>query len=58
MDGGGSVLLGTVIPVLDRWAICPRDREAGDGDWLAPQGLSAVLGLESPPRTTRTTAGF
>jgi hypothetical protein len=36
VDHCGSIALGPAVAVLDRLAVCPGDRETGDGDRLAP----------------------
>jgi hypothetical protein len=48
-DSGPSPLDVAYAP-LARLALCPRHRQAGDGDRLASQGIPAVLDLEEPPR--------
>src|SRR5215471_10020839 len=40
------------IRSLDRLAICLAHRQAGNGHWLAPQGLPAVLDVGSSSRPT------
>ena len=35
-DRCGPISLGPFVAVLDRLAVCPGDRETGDGDRLAP----------------------
>jgi hypothetical protein len=52
-DRCGSIYLGPAIALLDWLAVCPGHRETRDGDWLAPQGVSAVLDLEGAPRASR-----
>src|SRR6516225_6927845 len=57
-DRCGPIALGPFVAVLDRLAVCPGPRETGDGDRLAPQGVSAVVDLEGAPRPAGTTAGL
>jgi hypothetical protein len=35
-DRCGPIALGPAVAVVDRLAVCPGDRETGDGDCLAP----------------------
>src|SRR6516162_8388538 len=51
-----SISLGPVVAVLDWLAVCPGHRETGDGDCLAPQRVSGVLGLEGAARPAGTAA--
>ena len=52
-----STPLGVAVRVLDRLAICPGHRQAGNRHWLAPQGLPAVLDMESSSRPTWAPTG-
>jgi hypothetical protein len=42
---------------LERLAVCFGHRQTGHRHRLAPQGLSSVLDLESPPRSTGAAVG-
>src|ERR1039458_9196389 len=50
----GSPLLGLPVPPLARLAFDVGHRQARNGRGLASQGLSPILDLEGPARTTRT----
>ena len=45
-EDSGPALLDVAYAPLVRLALCPRHRQAGNGDRLAPQGIPAVLDLE------------
>src|SRR5258707_8137789 len=45
--------MGVAVLGLDRLAIFLGHRQTGNRQWLAPQGLPAVLDLESSSRPTR-----
>src|SRR5262245_31350828 len=45
-DGGGPGLLGSAIEAVDELAAFAAGSAAGDGGWLAPAGISALLGME------------
>ena len=45
-EDSGPPLLDVAYAPLVRLALCPRHRQAGNGDRLAPQGIPAVLDLE------------
>src|SRR5260370_2775705 len=45
--------MGVAVRGLDRLAIFLGHRQTGNRHWLAPQGLPAVLDLESSSRPTR-----
>src|SRR5882672_6214246 len=49
-DSARSTPLGMALPALERLAICSGHRQTRHRDCLAPQELSAVLGLEDPAR--------
>src|SRR6058998_1972330 len=45
-DGDGPDLLGFPIEAVDELATFTAGSAAGDGGWLAPPGLQALLGME------------
>src|SRR2546427_12769899 len=45
-DGDGPNLLGFPIEAVDELATFAAGSAAGDGGWLAPAGISALLGVE------------
>src|SRR5206468_4715661 len=45
-DGDGPDLLGFPIEAVDELATFAAGSAAGDGDWLAPAGISTLLGVE------------
>jgi len=45
-DGVGPNLLGLSIEVVDEMAAVAAAGAAGDGGWLAPAGISTLLGVE------------
>src|SRR2546425_12931265 len=45
-DGDGPNLLGFPIEAVDELATFAAGSAAGDGGWLAPAGVSALLGVE------------
>jgi len=49
-EDSGPALLDVAYAPLVRLALCPRRRQAGDGDRLASQGIPAVRDLEDPPQ--------
>src|SRR5215467_12852613 len=49
--------VGLVMRSLERLAILLGRCQAGNRPWLAPQGLSVVLDLESSSRPTRASTG-
>ena len=49
-DACGSVTLGLAVRRLERLAVQPFYRQSRDRYRLAPERLSAVLGLEGPTR--------
>src|SRR6266852_3219247 len=49
--------MGVAMRSLERLAICLGHRPAGNRHWLAPQGLPAVLDLESSPWPTWSPTG-
>src|SRR5258707_15764529 len=49
--------MGVAVRGLDRLAIFLGHRQTGNRHWLAPQGLPAVLDMESSSRPTRTPTG-
>src|SRR5437879_12536752 len=54
-DGDGPNLLGFLIEAVDELATFAADSAAGGGGWLAPAGISALLGVEesAPIRAAR-----
>ena len=56
-DARRSTPLGLDLPSLERLAICVGDRQAGDRDRLAPEGLPSVLDMEDPVREAWTAGG-
>ena len=54
---GRSTPLGVAVRGLERLAICPGHRQAGNRHCLAPQGLPSVLDLEGPARPARPAGG-
>ena len=49
-EDSGPALLDVAYAPLVRLALCPRHRQAGNGDRLASQGIPALLDMEEPPR--------
>src|SRR5207249_6880941 len=45
-DGDGPNVLGFAIEAVDELAAFAAGGAAGDGGWLAPAGISTVLGVE------------
>jgi hypothetical protein len=45
-DGVGPNLLSLSIEVMDEMAAVAAAGAAGDGGWLAPAGISTLLGME------------
>src|SRR3989442_1376353 len=45
-DGDGPALLGFPIKAVDELATFAAGSTAGDGGWLAPAGISTLLGVE------------
>src|SRR6267142_5764283 len=45
-DADGPDLLGSVVEGVDELAAYAAGGAAGDGGWLAPAGISTVLGME------------
>src|SRR5437870_8441471 len=45
-NGDGPDLLGFPIEAVDKLATFAAGSAAGDGDWLAPAGISTLLGVE------------
>src|SRR5437867_13085969 len=45
-DGDGPNLVGFPIEAVDELATFAAGSAAGDGDWLAPAGISTLLGVE------------
>jgi hypothetical protein len=58
VDRVRPVAVGLAEPSLGRLAVRSGNRETRNGHCLASQGLPAVLDLEGPARTTRTSAGL
>ena len=52
-----SIRMDMAVRSLERLAICLGHRQTGNRHCLAPQGLSAVLDLESSSRSAWPTAG-
>jgi hypothetical protein len=50
-------LMGVAVRGLDRLAVFLGHRQTGNRHWLAPQGLPAVLDVESSSRPTRAPTG-
>ena len=53
-----SAPLGAAMRSLERLAIRPRHRQAGDRHCMAPEGLSVFPGVECPPRPARAAGRF
>src|SRR6266446_5556594 len=49
--------MGVAVRRLDRLAIFLGHRQTGNRHWLAPQGLPAVLDMESSSRPARAPTG-
>ena len=47
-SSSGSTVLGVAFESLVQLALRPRDRQTGDRDRLAQEGISAVLEMEEP----------
>src|SRR5207248_10599207 len=47
-DGDGPNVLGFAIEAVDELAAFAAGGAAGGGGWLAPAGISTVLGVEEP----------
>jgi hypothetical protein len=48
-EESGPALLDVAYALLVRVALCPRHRQAGNGNRLASQGIPALLDMEEPP---------
>src|ERR1700693_628813 len=53
VDHGGPSLLGVVVSILGRLAVCVDHRQTRDGHRLASERLPVVLDLEGPARKNR-----
>ena len=57
LTSADRLLWAWLCEVLERLAICLGHRQTGNRHWLAPQGLPAVLDMESSSRPARPPTG-